>query len=139
MTKIINRKARRERKVSAEECDEILPLPLLNDFCDQALNNRIGCTRGSSFFPDSPFIFNLMKTILPIGFFLFQIQGFAQKPYQVIAYYTGDGEKIRNYPVHLLDQIIYSFLTLRNDSLSLGQKIQGALAIFPFIKIIRHF
>lgn len=76
------------------------------------------------FSPDSAFIFNLMKTLVLIAFFLIQLPVFAQKPYQVIAYYTGDGEKIRNYPVHQLDQIIYSFLTLRNDSLQFRRENQ---------------
>lgn len=87
------------------------------------LNIRTGCNSGS-FFPDSPFIFNLMKSLLLFAFCIFQFQVFAQKPYQVIAYYTGDGEKIKNYPVHRLDQIIYSFLTLRNDSLQFRRENQ---------------
>ena len=41
-----------------------------------------------------------------------------QKPYRVIAYYTGNGESIRNYPVQKLTHIIYSFLKLQNDTLS---------------------
>ena len=52
--------------------------------------------------------------------FLFLLLSFAvwgQKKYKVIAYYTGNGETIRQYPVHHLTHIIYSFLALHNDSL----------------------
>jgi len=39
------------------------------------------------------------------------------KGYKLIAYYTGNGETIRQYPVSKLTHIIYSFLKLRNDTL----------------------
>ena len=38
-------------------------------------------------------------------------------PYNIIAYYTGNGELIKQYPVDKLTHIIYSFLRLRNDTL----------------------
>ncbi|MDZ4707237.1 MAG: glycoside hydrolase family 18 protein [Saprospiraceae bacterium] len=36
---------------------------------------------------------------------------------KIIAYYTGDGEGIKKYPVHQLTHIIYSFMGIRNDTL----------------------
>jgi chitinase len=42
----------------------------------------------------------------------------------VIAYYTGNGETIRQYPVHQLTHIIYSFLALHNDSLAFRNEKQ---------------
>jgi chitinase len=39
------------------------------------------------------------------------------QPYKVIAYYTGNGETIKQYPVDKLTHIIFSFLKLQNDSL----------------------
>ena len=37
---------------------------------------------------------------------------------KIIAYYTGNGETIRQYPVGKLTHIIYSFLKLQNDTLT---------------------
>lgn len=42
----------------------------------------------------------------------------AQSNYKVIAYYTGNGETIKQYPVNKLTHIIYSFLKLQNDTLT---------------------
>jgi chitinase len=39
-----------------------------------------------------------------------------KKNYYVIAYYTGDGETIKQYPLNKLTHIIYSFLGLKNDT-----------------------
>ena len=47
-----------------------------------------------------------------------------QKPYNVIAYYTGNGETIRQYPVEKLTHIIYSFLKLQNDTLTFRNDAQ---------------
>lgn len=41
----------------------------------------------------------------------------AQKQYKVIAYYTGNVEAIRQYPLDKLSHIIFSFLKLQNDNL----------------------
>jgi chitinase len=38
--------------------------------------------------------------------------------YKIIAYYTGNGETIRQYPVEKLTHIIYSFLKIQQDTLS---------------------
>jgi len=43
--------------------------------------------------------------------------GQQQKHYNVIAYYTGDGDSINKYPVQHLTHIIYSFLQFQNDTL----------------------
>ena len=42
----------------------------------------------------------------------------SKKDYKVIAYYTGNGETIRQYPLDKLTHIIYSFLAFKNDTLS---------------------
>lgn len=44
--------------------------------------------------------------------------------YKVIAYYTGNGETIRQYPVHKLTHIIYSFLRLQGDTLGFHNEKQ---------------
>lgn len=50
----------------------------------------------------------------------------AQQPpaYHVIAYYTGDGETIKQYPVEKLTHIILSFLKISNDTLTFRNKEQ---------------
>ncbi len=66
-----------------------------------------------------------MTKIYSLFFYLllsFAVWG--QKKYKVIAYYTGNGETIRQYPVHQLTHIIYSFLTLHNDSLTFRNEQQ---------------
>ena len=50
---------------------------------------------------------------------------FAQRP-AVLAYYTGDGETIRQYPVAGLTHVIYSFLHLNGDTLSFRNEKQKA-------------
>lgn len=54
----------------------------------------------------------------------FPSSAFKKKPIDVIAYYTGNAEAIKNYPVSKLTHIIYSFLHLRGDSLSFGSDKQ---------------
>jgi chitinase len=44
--------------------------------------------------------------------------------YKIIAYYTGNGETIRQYPVGKLTHIIYSFLKLQNDTLTFHNEAQ---------------
>lgn len=43
---------------------------------------------------------------------------------KIIAYYTGDGDIIGQYPVNKLTHIIYSFLRLQNDSLTFANEKQ---------------
>ena len=64
-----------------------------------------------------------MKNLLLI-IFVFACFGLAGQPYKVIAYYTGNGETIRQYPVGKLTHIIYSFLKLQNDSLTFRNEEQ---------------
>lgn len=47
-----------------------------------------------------------------------------QNNYRVIAYYTGSGEAIKQYPVEKLTHIIYSFLKLQNDTLTFRNEEQ---------------
>ncbi|MGB4902572.1 MAG: glycoside hydrolase family 18 protein [Saprospiraceae bacterium] len=59
------------------------------------------------------------KSILASLFILLYSVSFAQKqPYHIIAYYTGNGEVINQYPVEQLTHIIYSFLKIQNDTLT---------------------
>ena len=44
--------------------------------------------------------------------------------YKVIAYYTGNGETIQKYPVEKLTHIIYSFLKIQNDTLTVRNEKQ---------------
>ncbi len=60
-----------------------------------------------------------MKRIILVSFFLWVVIVQVQSQrYNVIAYYTGNGETIRQYPVEKLTHIIYSFLKLQNDTLT---------------------
>jgi chitinase len=60
-----------------------------------------------------------MKKIVQF-FYLFLIISLQvqSQQYKVIAYYTGNGETIRQYPVEKLTHIIFSFLNLQNDTLT---------------------
>ena len=63
-----------------------------------------------------------MKKILILHLLLLHLAAFAQqKIYEVIAYYTGNGETIKQYPVKDLTHIIYSFLKLQNDTLTIAK------------------
>jgi chitinase len=64
-----------------------------------------------------------MKKLLLI-IFVFAFCHVAGQPYKVIAYYTGNGETIRQYPVDKLTHIIYSFLKLQNDTLTFRNENQ---------------
>jgi len=44
--------------------------------------------------------------------------------YKIIAYYTGNGETIRQYPIEKLTHIIFSFLKLQNDTLTFHNEDQ---------------
>ena len=67
-----------------------------------------------------------------------------QSSYKVVAYYTGNGETIKKYPVEKLTHIICSFLKLQNDKLAFsndGQRktMQQLVALkkqFPHLKIM---
>jgi len=66
-----------------------------------------------------------MKNILILHLLLLHFAAFAQqKKYKVIAYYTGNGETIKQYPVKDLTHIIYSFLKLQNDTLTFANDEQ---------------
>ena len=67
-----------------------------------------------------------MKKIFLL-FFLFSfllVAAQKKQPYKIIAYYTGNGETIKQYPVDKLTHIIYSFLKLRNDTLTFRDSAQ---------------
>jgi chitinase len=66
-----------------------------------------------------------MKKTLLFSVLLLQLTAFSQqKNYKVIAYYTGNGETIKQYPVKELTHIIYSFLKLQNDTLTFANDDQ---------------
>ena len=66
-----------------------------------------------------------MKKILILHLLLLHHAAFAQQTkYKVIAYYTGNGETIKQYPVKDLTHIIYSFLKLQNDTLTFANDEQ---------------
>lgn len=48
----------------------------------------------------------------------------SQQDYKIIAYYTGNGQTIQQYPVQKLTHIIYSFLKLQNDTLTFHNEQQ---------------
>ncbi len=53
-----------------------------------------------------------------------QVGVFAQPKYKVIAYYTGNAENIKQYPLDKLTHVIYSFLKLQNDTLTFRDSVQ---------------
>ncbi|MEI8058587.1 MAG: glycoside hydrolase family 18 protein [Ferruginibacter sp.] len=86
-----------------------------------------------------------MKKILLIVLLLMQFAAFSsQHPYKVIAYYTGNAEKIKRYPLQKLTHIIYSFLRLKNDTLTFSNEEQKNTVIqlvglkkqYPHLKIM---
>ena len=58
-----------------------------------------------------------MKNLL-LTVFVFAYLHPAAQHYKVVAYYTGNGETIKQYPVEKLTHVIYSFLKLQNDILT---------------------
>ena len=67
-----------------------------------------------------------MKKIFLL-FFLFSfllVAAQKKQSYKIIAYYTGNGETIKQYPVDKLTHIIYSFLKLQNDTLTFRDSAQ---------------
>lgn len=65
-----------------------------------------------------------MKKLLGLLLVFFQLTTLAQKDYKVIAYYTGDGLSVRQYPVSKITHIIFSFLKLQNDTLTFHNEQQ---------------
>lgn len=68
----------------------------------------------------------LIKKIFPF-FLLFTVKTVNCQLYahnKIIAYYTGNGKIINEYPVNKLTHIIYSFLHLQNDTLSFRNQEQ---------------
>lgn len=59
-----------------------------------------------------------MKRIFCCFLLFLSVSATAQQPYKIIAYYTGNGETIQQYPVNKLTHIIYSFLKMQNDTLT---------------------
>jgi chitinase len=55
---------------------------------------------------------------------LLQATAFCQSKYKVIAYYTGNAENIKQYPLDKLTHVIYSFLKLQNDTLTFRDSLQ---------------
>lgn len=68
------------------------------------------------------------KTAFIVVFFLLwnTVKAFSQQAndYKIIAYYTGSGDKIREYPVEKLTHIIYSFLRIKEDTLTVANPKQ---------------
>lgn len=75
---------------------------------------------------------------------LFFLSVNAQQPYKIIAYYTGNGEGIRQWPVEKLTHIIFSFLKIQNDTLTFRnekqekdlQQLVDLKKEFPLLKIM---
>lgn len=65
-----------------------------------------------------------MKKILLVSFIFLQAVAFGQNKYKVIAYYTGKGENISQYPLDKITHVIYSFLKLQNDTLTFRDSVQ---------------
>jgi chitinase len=67
-----------------------------------------------------------MKIVILLGVILITHAVYSQEDekYKVIAYYTGNGETIEQYPVEKLTHIIYSFLKLQNDTLTFHNEDQ---------------
>jgi len=65
-----------------------------------------------------------MKKILSVAFMFCSLSLKAQQPYKIIAYYTGNGEAIKQWPVNKLTHIIFSFLKIQNDTLTFRNENQ---------------
>jgi len=67
-----------------------------------------------------------MKKLLPVFFILIVTQLNSQQSSEprIIAYYTGNGETIQQYPVEKLTHIIFSFLRIRKDTLCFANENQ---------------
>lgn len=61
----------------------------------------------------------MKKIIFPFFIFCFlSLTAQQNQQYKIIAYYTGNGEAIKQWPVNKLTHIIYSFLKIQNDTLT---------------------
>lgn len=66
-----------------------------------------------------------MKNLLLTAILCLQLLAAAQaQSYKVIAYCTGNADSIKQYPIEKLTHIIYSFLHLKNDTLTFGSEQQ---------------
>ena len=65
-----------------------------------------------------------MKKFPVLVFLFFCLSLSAQEPYKIIAYYTGNGEAIKQWPVEKLTHIIFSFLKIQNDTLTFHNENQ---------------
>ena len=65
-----------------------------------------------------------MKRVLLLGFVMLQLMVYAQPKYKVVAYYTGNSETLRQYPLDKITHVIYSFLKMQNDSLTFRDNLQ---------------
>src|SRR6476646_1621359 len=86
-----------------------------------------------------------MKNLLFAIFLISQLSAFSQpKNYKIIAYSTGDAETIKQYPLKKITHLLYSFLHLRNDSLTWRDEKQRNTLVqlgelkkqFPHLKIL---
>jgi chitinase len=86
-----------------------------------------------------------MKKLLTVILLPIQLAAFSGRyPYKVIAYYTGDAAKIKQYPLQKLTHLIYSFLRLQNDTLTFRNEQQRNTVIqladlkkqYPHLKIM---
>ena len=86
-----------------------------------------------------------MKKLLLVCLLLMQLNIiFGKQPYKVIAYYTGDAEKIKQYPLQKITHLIYSFLRLQNDTLTFRNEQQRKTVMqlaelkdqYPHLKIM---
>lgn len=78
-----------------------------------------------------------MKTLLAIILFFAFLSATGQ-PYKVIAYYTGNGETIKQYPVDKLTHIIYGFLKLDKDHLTFRNE-QQRKTIEELVKLKKQY
>jgi len=66
-----------------------------------------------------------MKMFLLVSLFYWQLLATTQaQPYKVIAYCTGSADNIKQYPIEKLTHIIYSFLPLKQDTLTFANEQQ---------------
>ena len=92
------------------------------------------------------FYLPLMKRII-LSLWLFSVVSLSaqpKQPYKIIAYYTGSGDAIQQWPVDKLTHIIYSFLKIQNDTLTFHNEqqqtsLQQLVALkkqYPSLKIM---
>ena len=80
-----------------------------------------------------------MKKIALAILLLMQLNAYSsQHPYKVIAYYTGNAEKIKRYPLQKLTHLIYSFLSLQNDTLTFRNEQQRS-TVMQIVELKKQF